>query len=112
MKLFIIALLYFIALIIYVVTGYVLLRKASKYPNTDIGYHIESAMKDKKTWEKTNKFAGIFCIICGISGYGFLPIVTYVITASWQFILCQYFITSFLFILGVLFLPRIFIRNN
>lgn len=94
---------YVVTALIFIGVGYILKEKHSAFPKTNIGVHIDYAMKDKKTWEVTNRITGAYCIVSGIVGFGFLPIIVYVILKSWTIFVIQYFVTSFLLILGAFF---------
>lgn len=109
MKVVVMIVIYIVTAIIFIGVGYILKEKHSAFPKTDIGVHIACAMKDKKTWETTNRIMGVYCIISGIAGFVFLPIIVYLTFQSWTILMIQYFISSFFLILGVFFVVNLIV---
>ncbi len=74
-----ILILYHVLALIFAVTGIVVLRGRSSYPDMKAGYHVKEAMKSKESWEYANSFCGKLCIIFTVV---FLLIPRFLISAG------------------------------
>ena len=74
-----ILILYHVLALIFAVTGIVVLRSRSSYPDMKAGYHVKEAMKSKESWEYANSFCGKLCIIFTVV---FLLIPRFLISAG------------------------------
>ena len=74
-----ILILYHVLALIFAVTGIVVLRSRSSYPDMKAGYHVKEAMKSKESWEYANGLCGKLCIIFTVV---FLLIPRFLISAG------------------------------
>ena len=58
----VVMILYHVLALIFAVTGIVVLRGRSSYPDMKAGYRVKEAMKNKESWEYANSFCGKLCI--------------------------------------------------
>lgn len=61
-----VVILYQVLALIFAVTGIIVLRNRSSFPDTRAGYHGKEAMKNKENWEYANGFCGKLCLICAV----------------------------------------------
>ncbi len=56
--------LYLLEGVIFAVTGYLVGRKHTPFPDCRIGLHVKDAMKSSEAWERANRLAGLLCAAC------------------------------------------------
>lgn len=46
--------------------GVLMKNHHSEFPDTFAGFHLSYAVKDRETWEESNRYAGRFCILSSL----------------------------------------------
>ena len=59
----ILLILFLLESIIFAVTGYLVGRKHTPFPDFRIGLHMEDAMNNRDAWESANRLCGLLCVV-------------------------------------------------
>lgn len=97
--------------LILLITGWGVLKKYSIYPSTQVGYHVEDAIKSRKAWELANRAAGKLPLVCGVVVW-LLMAVLWLTKASLGLCLGMLFIVAIAAMCLVIFVPLGLLRKN
>lgn len=98
--------LYSLTALIMGLTGLLLLKYPSKYPDTRVGYRVKASVHSKENWEKGNKLAGRLCMAAAMA-LMFAMILQYLFSVQLHIMLAAYFILALISIAAVVFAPII-----
>ena len=97
--------------LILLITGWGVLKKHSIYPSTQVGYHVEDAIKSRKAWELANRAAEKLSLVCGVVVW-LLMAVLWLTKASFGLCLGMLFIVAIAAVCLVIFVPLGLLRKN
>lgn len=97
--------------LIFLITGWGVLKKHSAYPSTQTGYHVKDAMVDRKVWELANRAAGRLSLVCGVFVW-LLMAVLWLAKASFALCLGIFFIVAVASVCLVIFVPLGLLRKK
>ena len=92
-------------------TGICCLRKRTSFPDTRTGYHMAKAMRDKESWEKANRAAGLLGIFGSIAGFLVIPALLLWLSVPLTNILLCYFFIVILFLVMILWIPLLLLKR-
>lgn len=97
--------------LILLVVGWGVLKKHSVYPSTQVGYHIEDAMKSREAWEFANRIAGTLSLVCG--GVVWLMMaVLWLVRAPFGVCLGVFFALAIVAVCTVIVVPLVLLRKK
>lgn len=97
--------------LIFLITGWGVLKKHSPYPSTQVGYHVKDAMENQKAWELANRAAGRLSLVCGVVIW-LLMAVLWVAKASFALSLGIFFVVAVMSVCLVILVPLGLLRKN
>lgn len=104
--------LYGITALVALITGFLLWKKHSRFPDTRVGYHVAQAMQSEAAWNFCNRAAGKCCLAGGVVLFVLLPFVLWLQRLEFGAVLGIYFAAFAGFCLVVLFLPLWLLRRK
>lgn len=63
---FILLLIYLMEAAVFGIVALIVKKRRSKFPDLRVGYHVETAQADEKSWEYANETAGKICILAAV----------------------------------------------
>lgn len=97
--------------LIFLITGWGVLKKHSAYPSTQAGYHVKDAMENQKAWELANQAAGKLSLVCGVFVW-LLMAVLWLAKASFALCLGIFFVVAVASVCLVIFVPLGLLRKK
>ncbi len=97
--------------LIFLITGWGVLKKHSAYPSVQAGYHVKDAMENRKTWELANRAAGKLSLVCGMVVW-LLMAVLWLAKATFGLCLGMLFIVAIAAVCLVILVPLGLLRKN
>ncbi len=101
-----------VAFALSLIIGWQLIYHHSKFPDTSVGYHFSSAMRDEKRWEWANVCAGRLSILLGVVLLLVLPALVRVLGASLVVDLIVFIAAACAWAALVVFLPDRLLRRK
>lgn len=97
---------YILTFVILMLTGILCIAHHSKFPDTNVGYHVLWAMKNKELWILANKVSGYLCIITATVQFLILPIVFYLLNINTQIQILIYLLETISSVFIIIVLPE------
>ncbi len=98
-------------LIFCLLLGWMLIKKHSVFPNTEVGYHFRQAMTDERAWKAANRCAGWISLLCGALFFLLLPVVLFLCGCGFYALVWTSVGALCLYVLLALLLPLAWLRH-